>query len=183
LTQEQAEITVRGLPRTENCSGQSQARGAAPELRLPARPPRPWEAFHGVPIAAYSPASARPLDLPWERSDARGAWGHVATTRSTCHRQPSSGTRVHRLSPGTYRACDRGPPALRLAWYALLPSLVARPEWLSCWCAPRGRALTQEPSGITLQTLARREERQQRTSDRSGTAVYLQERSAIRRAP
>ena len=75
------------------------------------------------------------------------------------------------LSPGTYRACDRGPPALRLAWYALLPSLVARPEWLSCWCAPRGRALTQEPSGITVQTLAKREERQQRTSDRSGTAA------------
>ena len=47
---------------------------------------------HGKPStasrsAAHSPASERPLDLPWERSDARGAWGHVATTRSTCHRQ------------------------------------------------------------------------------------------------
>ena len=25
--------------------------------------------------------------LPAHRRDARGAWGHVATTRSTCHRQ------------------------------------------------------------------------------------------------
>ena len=56
LTQERAKITVRGLSRTENHSGQKQARGAAPERRPPARPLRPWEAFHGVPIAAHSPA-------------------------------------------------------------------------------------------------------------------------------
>ena len=42
--------------KAENRSGQMQARGAAPELRPPARPPRPWEAFHGFPIAAHSPA-------------------------------------------------------------------------------------------------------------------------------
>ena len=142
---------------------------------------------HGKPStasrsAAHSPASKRPLDLPWERSDARGAWGHVATTRSACHRQRL--VRHARAPPvPACRACDRGPPAPRPAWYALLPSLAARPRWPSCWCAQRGQALTQEPCGITFQTLARREERPQRTSGRSGTAADLQERSAIRRAP
>jgi hypothetical protein len=55
LTQERAEITVRGLARTENRSGQMQARGAAPERRPPARPPRPWEAFHNPGAAAQQP--------------------------------------------------------------------------------------------------------------------------------
>src|SRR2546428_7376215 len=41
----------------KNRSGQPQARGAAPELRPPARPPRPWEAFHGVPIRGTQPGS------------------------------------------------------------------------------------------------------------------------------
>ncbi len=39
----------------KNRSGQRQARGAAPERRPPARPPRPWEAFHGVPIRGTQP--------------------------------------------------------------------------------------------------------------------------------
>jgi hypothetical protein len=95
----------------------------------------------------------------------------------------SSGTRVRRLSTGTHRAGEHGPPAPKPAWHALLPSLAVRPREPSCWCAPRGQALTQEPCGITFQTLARREERPQRTSDTSGTAADLQERSAIRRAP
>src|SRR5205823_7396182 len=34
--------------------------GAAPELRPPARPPRPWEAFHSVPIRGTQPGSKRP---------------------------------------------------------------------------------------------------------------------------
>jgi len=71
-------------------------RTAAARGRLGERPPSSAHPRglpgHGKPStasrsAAHSPASARPLDLPWERSDARGAWGHVATTRSTCHRQ------------------------------------------------------------------------------------------------
>jgi hypothetical protein len=55
LTQERAEITLRRLSRTENRSGQRQARGAAPERRPPARPPRPWEAFHGLPLRGTQP--------------------------------------------------------------------------------------------------------------------------------
>ena len=66
------------------------ARGRSGE-RLPsgAHPRGPG---HGKPStvfrsAAHSPASERPLGPPWERSDARGAWGHVATTGSARHRQ------------------------------------------------------------------------------------------------
>ena len=56
LTQERPEHN-RALPfKAENRSGQTQARGAALELRPPARPPRPWEAFHGPRAAAHSPA-------------------------------------------------------------------------------------------------------------------------------
>ena len=94
---------------------------------------------------------------------------HMGTLPPRCppaHARTASGTRVRRLFLAHAR-----------------PALVASPRWPSCWCAPRGRALTQEPCGITFQTLARREKRPQRTSDRSGTAVDLQERSAIRRAP
>jgi hypothetical protein len=57
--QERTAITLRGLPRTGNRSGQRQARGAAPELRPPARPPRPWEAFHGVPIRGTQPGQCK----------------------------------------------------------------------------------------------------------------------------
>src|SRR5215468_679460 len=39
----------------KNRSGQTQARGAAPKLHPPARPPWPWEAFHGVPIRGAEP--------------------------------------------------------------------------------------------------------------------------------
>jgi hypothetical protein len=69
-----------------------------------------------------------------------------------------------------------------------VPGVAARPVSVSA-VRPRARpqprqlrrrgglALTQEPCGITLQILARKEERQQRTSDKSGTAAYIQERS------
>jgi hypothetical protein len=72
----------------KNSSGQLQARGAASEPARPRRLPGHGKPSTASRSAAHSPASERPFDLPWERSDARGAWGHVATTRSTCHRQP-----------------------------------------------------------------------------------------------
>src|SRR6516162_2249972 len=50
LTQERPEHYLASPFKVENRSGQPQARGAAPELRPPARPPRPWEAFHSGPI-------------------------------------------------------------------------------------------------------------------------------------
>src|SRR5215468_10776406 len=93
LTQERAEITLRGLPRTANRSGQRQARGAAPELRPPARPPRPWEAFHGVPIRGTQPGSQRPIE-PHSVSAGRGQ----GASSPRGGRQPTPdppGARVH----------------------------------------------------------------------------------------
>ena len=108
---------------------------------------------------------------------ARGVGARLPPRWPPAHACAASGTCARRLSPVTRRACESGPPAPRLAWPALWPALAASPRWPSCWCAPRGRALTQEPSGITVRTLARREERPQRTRGRSGTAADLQERS------
>jgi hypothetical protein len=84
---------------------------------------------HGKPSTAsrsvaHSPASERPLDLPWERSDLRGVWGHVVPTRSAS------------LRPRRVR-----------------PALAASPWWRSCWCTQRGRVLTQESCGSTLRSL------------------------------
>jgi hypothetical protein len=183
LTQERAQRTLRRLQ-----AGRTAAARCRPGERLPSGAHPRGLPGHGKPStasrsAAHSPASERPLDLPWERSDTRGVWGHVATTRSTCYRQ-------HRVRHA------RAPPVPRYAqgqrpWSASTaaclarhtPSLAVRTQWPSCWCRQRGQALTQKPGGITFQTLARREDRQRRTSGRSGTAADLQERSAIRVAP
>ena len=71
LTQERAEITVRGLARTANRSGQRQARGAAPERRPPARPPWPWDTFHSGPIRGTQPGQSK-TKRPTARSEAIG---------------------------------------------------------------------------------------------------------------
>ena len=104
---------------------------------------------HGKPStvfrsAAHSPASERPLGPPWERSDARGAWGHVATIGSACHRQRLFQHARAPPVPGTHRACDRGPPAPRSG----------------------GPDLDAGSYGSTLQSLPRREERPQRVRGR-----------------
>src|SRR5215475_10754618 len=87
LTQERAERILHRLP-----AGRTAAASRRPGERPPSCVHPRGLPGHGKPStaarsAAHSPASQRPLDLPWERSDARGAWGHVATTRFTCHRQ------------------------------------------------------------------------------------------------
>src|SRR5215510_5012924 len=78
LTQERAQRTLRRLP-----AGRTAAASRRPGERLPSCVHPRGLPGHGKPstasrFAAHSPASERPLDLPWERSDARGAWGHVA---------------------------------------------------------------------------------------------------------
>ena len=73
MTQERTAITLRGLGRKTAAARGRQGSGSScahPRV-LPG---------HGKPstasrAAAHSPASARPLDLPWERSDARGVGG------------------------------------------------------------------------------------------------------------
>ena len=180
LTKERAQRTLRRLPAGRTAAASRRPGEQPPSCVLPRGLPGHGKPSTASRSAAQSPASERPLDLPWERSDARGAWGHVATTRSTCHRQ-------HRVRharappvPCTCRASAHGPPAPRPAWHAIHPSLAVRTPWPSCWCRPRGQALTQKPGGITFQTHARREDRQRKTRGRSGTAADLQERSAIR---
>jgi hypothetical protein len=97
LTQERPEITLRRLSRTENRSGQRQARGAAPERRPPARPPRPWEAFHGVPVRGHTARRVK------DRSTYPGS---AATTRGVGARCP------HTVRPPTPAL---RPPVLRPA--------------------------------------------------------------------
>ena len=54
---------------------------------------------------AHSPASKRPLDLPWERSDARGAWGHVAPPHGApAHARAASARAEARLTRPLARA-------------------------------------------------------------------------------
>jgi hypothetical protein len=78
LTQERAHRTLRRLQ-----AGRTAAASRRPGERLPSCVhPRRLHG-HGKPStasrsAAHSPASKRPLDLPWERSDARGVGGHAA---------------------------------------------------------------------------------------------------------
>jgi hypothetical protein len=156
---------------------QTAAARGRPGERLPSGAHPRGLPGHGKPStaarsAAYSPASERPLDLPWERSDARGAWGHVATTWSTCHRQCLVRHVRAQPLPGTRRACARGPPAPRLARPTLLPALAASPPGPSCWCAQRGRVLTQEPYGSTVRSRARRKGNPQRLRCRPNSSVY-----------
>ena len=182
MTQERAEITVRGLPRTENRSGQPQARGAAPEMRpIPEASetcPGHGEPSTGFVSAAHSPASKRPFDL--QRSAATGeGWGGTLPPRGPpAHARASSGTRVRRLSlaramPATTVHQHRGWPALR-------PALTARPRCGRPAGMPRGRALTQESCGSTLRSRARREKAHSGTT--AGAAQPLTSRSGTRSA-
>ena len=136
LTQERAERTLRRLQ-----AGRTAAARGRPGERLPSCARPRGLPGHGKPStasrsAAHSPASARPLDLPWERSDARGVWGHVA---STLHASP----RPHRVR---HAPCPR--------------------PWSFQHRGLEGLTLTQEPSGSTVQSLPRREERPQRERGR-----------------
>src|SRR6266851_3286367 len=87
--------------------------------------------------AAHSPASKRPFVQPRSAATDEGCGGTLPPRCPPAHARASSGTRVRRQSPGTYRAGDRGPPAPRPAWHAPWPLLAARPRWPSCWCAAR----------------------------------------------
>ena len=60
MTQERAEIRLRGLPRTANRSGQPQARGAAPALR-PSPEAAETRSGHGEPSTAPVSAAHSPV--------------------------------------------------------------------------------------------------------------------------
>ena len=126
--------------------------------------------------AAHSP-DKRPFVQPRSAATREGCGGTLATTLA-------ASPRLRRVRHVCASPVPRHTQGLR-QWSASTEACLAcpmacaggQPAVPSCWCAPRGRALTQEPSGITVRTLARREERPQRTRGRSGTAADLQERS------
>jgi hypothetical protein len=110
LTQERAAITLRGLPRTENRSGQSQARGAAPELRPSPRLPRQALAMGRRPPVPGStqPGSQRPLDLPRSAATPEGCGGTVPPRCPPAHARAASGRarcRADRCTVTAARAC------------------------------------------------------------------------------
>src|SRR5262249_39667871 len=59
LAQERGERTLRAPPARRNPTARRRPRGAAPELRPPASPPRPWDAFHGVPLRGTQPGQCK----------------------------------------------------------------------------------------------------------------------------
>jgi hypothetical protein len=132
---------LRSLSRRKNRSEQTQARGAAPELCPPPTPPRPWGAFHGVPIRGTQPGQCK---------IARSTLGAQRRTRGV-------GARCHHTihlpppAPRPAHACAACPPAR-----PGLATAVRQHRGLE------GLPLTQEPYGSTLRSLARREERQPR---------------------
>ena len=103
--------------------------------------------------AAHSPASARPLDLPWEHSDLRGEGGHAAPALPASPRQH----RVRHAYTLSIHPHAQGLQPWSASTAACLarhtPSLVVRRQWPSCWCMQRGQVLTQEPCGSTLRSL------------------------------
>ena len=169
LTQERAEIRLRGLPRTANGSGQPQARGAAPALR-PSPEAAETRPGHGEPSTA--PVSAAHSPVVKDHVSNNGAQRPARGVGARCHhtaRQPTPAPRQARACascppartvPAPEVRQHRGPPGTPYCsrW---LPDYGGRPAG-----AQRGRALTQESCGSTLRSLARREERPQRERGR-----------------
>src|SRR5262245_11913509 len=77
-----------------------------------------------VPIAAHSPASERPLDLPWERSDLRGEGGHAAPALPASLRQHCVRHTAARLTRPLARAGSQAAMAILLE-HAARPALDA----------------------------------------------------------
>jgi hypothetical protein len=180
LTQERAKRTLRRLQ-----AGRTAAVSCRPGERPPSLPaPDASPAMGSLPRRPDPRHTARPVKdrstYPGSAATHEGRGGTLPPHGPPATVSPSSGTRVRRLSPGTYRACDCGPPAPMPAWPALRPALAASPWWPSSSCAPRGRALTQESCGSTLRSLARREKTRRGTT--AGAAKPLTSRSGKRSA-
>ena len=96
LTQERAPRTLRRLQ-----AGKPQrsdaGQGSAPERRPPARPPRPWEAFHGVPIRGTQPGQCKTARLTLGAQ--RRTRGVGARCHHTVHLPPPALVRHARAPP------------------------------------------------------------------------------------
>src|SRR5215468_10397193 len=62
LTQERAQRTVRRLPAGRTAAASRRPGERPPSCVHPRGLPRPWEAFHGVPIRGTQPGSQRPIE-------------------------------------------------------------------------------------------------------------------------
>jgi len=149
----------------------ASTREASPAMRSLPQRPEPRHTARPVKDRSSYPGSAATHE---------GRGGTLPPHGPTATASASSGTRVRRLSPGTYKAGDRGPPAPRPAWRGIQPSLAARRRWPSSSCAPRGRALTHESCGSTVRSRARRENAHRGTT--AGVAKPLPSRSGKRSA-
>ena len=124
LTCGPAGITLRFLRRKKNAAATSSAASALPGAVHSGFSPASGRARRGgstrpppVP-GSTQPGSKRPFDLQRSAATCEG-WGGTLPLRCTpAHACTASGTCVRRLSPGTHRASDRGPPAgkQRRAW-------------------------------------------------------------------
>jgi hypothetical protein len=171
-----AGITLRLLRRKKKGRSNRQPRAAA-RGRPPPCAPLPWLAVRGehAPATGARPHTARPVKDHLSNHGAQRPARGVGARCLHAARQPTPVPH-----PG---------PATMVHQHRSLPDTPACPQersdrpWPFCWCAPRGQALTQEPGGSTFHTLTSREDRPQRTRDRSGTAAEPAGASALRRAP
>jgi len=95
---------------------------------LPQRPD-PQHTARPVKDRSTSSGAERPV---------RGCGDTLSPRGPPAYARAASDTRVRLLSPGTSRACDRGPPAPQLVWHALRPALAPRP-WERSWLVHTAR--------------------------------------------
>jgi hypothetical protein len=135
-----------------------------------------------------------PLVLVWSAAVQRScrrlacvvgsAMDHADDAMSTCHATPVPVPLVHKAasptgahSPGHIAPTLSASPRPRCASHQdhlplLLRSAHAPVPGAASRSAAEGQALTQEPCGITLRSLARRDERQQRDRCRPNSPAY-----------
>ena len=89
----------------KNSSGQRQARGAASELRPPARPPRPWDAFHGVPVRGHTARRVKDRSTyPGSAATHEGRGGTLPPHGAPAHARAASARAEVRLTRPLARA-------------------------------------------------------------------------------
>jgi hypothetical protein len=124
------------------------------------KPQRP-EAGQGsgsraAPTREASPAMGSLPRRPDPRHTARPVQDRSTYLGSAATHEGCGGTLPPRCTPAHAHAASASTEAPSTPSY---PCRQASPRWSSCWCAQRGLPLTQEPCGITLRSISRREER------------------------
>jgi len=114
LTQERAEITLRGLQEGRTAEGSCRPRDRL-EDNDPAR--RTWRRDKDEPGKPNAPAQShsgrKTTRPPSERSDIQGAWGALPTTQPGTRPPPTSGTSQRRAPAGGVPVTPLGATLLR----------------------------------------------------------------------